>query len=207
MPEIAGDARSYAAELITHGPCRVIAEAGANHNNSVDRAIEMARRAEEAGAWAQVQLYKADTISVPASPKYWTDDWHRQAVRGIRALRQARLPRVRRHRRRLRELGIVFFATPFDLAAVDALEGWVPLYKIASADITHSRCWRPWPPPASRLLSTGAATVEEVHQAIEWMGLGPDKLVLLVCTLTYPTPDEDANFARIPAFARASRPT
>src|SRR3712207_8648720 len=49
-------------------------EAGANHNNSVERAIEMSRRAAAAGAWGiKFQLYKADTISVPQSPKYWTD--------------------------------------------------------------------------------------------------------------------------------------
>ncbi len=56
------------------------------------------------------------------------------------------------------------------------------------------------------LLSTGGATAEEIDQAIEWMGLGPDKLVLLVCTLTYPTPDEDGQLRPHPdASARGSR--
>src|SRR3954447_1170391 len=62
------------AEPIRQGACHVIAEAGANHNNSVERAIEMSRKAAEAGAWGvKFQLYKADSISVPKSPKYWTD--------------------------------------------------------------------------------------------------------------------------------------
>jgi N-acetylneuraminate synthase len=56
------------------------------------------------------------------------------------------------------------------------------------------------------LLSTGASTEDEIRQAIEWTGLGPDKLVLLVCTLTYPTPDEDADFARIESFRRQFDP-
>ena len=38
------------------------------------------------------------------------------------------------------------------------------------------------------------------------MGIGPDRLVLLVCTLTYPTPDEDGHFARIPAFRERFAP-
>jgi sialic acid synthase SpsE len=47
------------------------------------------------------------------------------------------------------------------------------------------------------ILSTGAATVEEIERAIEWSGLGPDRLVLLLCTLTYPTPDSEAHFSRL----------
>ena len=51
------------------------------------------------------------------------------------------------------------------------------------------------------LLSTGAATVEEIEPGDRVdRATGPDRLVLLVCTLTYPTPDEDGNFARIDEF-------
>ena len=51
-------------------------------------------------------------------------------------------------------------------------------------------------------LSTGASTIDEIRQAIEWLGTEPDRLVLLACTLTYPTPDADANFERITIFRR-----
>jgi sialic acid synthase SpsE len=50
------------------------------------------------------------------------------------------------------------------------------------------------------LLSTGAATVAEIERAIGWLDGGPERLVLLVCTLTYPTPDADAHFARLGSF-------
>ena len=195
---------------LREGACAVIAEAGANHNNSVERAIEMSRRAAEAGAWAiKFQLYKADSISVPDSPKYWNDPFgtgsQHEAFKLSDQLAYGDYGDIAQA---CRDLGIAFFATPFDLPAVDALEDiGCALYKIASADITH----RPLLEAVAAtgkpvLLSTGGATAEEVDQAIEWMGLGPDKLVLLVCTLTYPTPDEDGHFARIPAFRERFAP-
>jgi len=188
----------------------VIAEAGANHNNSVERAIEMARRAAEAGAWAiKFQLYKAETISVPDSPKYWDDPFgtatQYEAFKlsdGLGYHAYADIAAA------CRALGIVFFATPFDLAAVEALESiGTPIYKIASADITHRRLIEAIAATGKPLLlSTGAATVEEVQRAIAWSGLGPERLVLLVCTLTYPTPDRDANFSRLTTFRREFAP-
>ena len=198
------------AEPIREGACRVIAEAGANHNNSVERAIEMARQAAEAGAWAiKFQLYKADSISVPDSPKYWNDPFgtktQHEAFKLSDKLDYATYGEIAAG---CRELGIVFFATPFDLPAVDALEEiGAPLYKIASADITHKPLLEAVAATGKPvLLSAGAATLEEVRQAMEWMSLGPDRLVPLACTLTYPTPDEDAHFARLEAFRRELAP-
>jgi sialic acid synthase SpsE len=192
------------------GACRVIAEAGANHNNSVERAVEMAQRAAEAGAWAiKFQLYKADTISVPDSPKYWTDPFgtrtQHEAFQLSDKLDYGAYAEIKAG---CDEAGIAFFATPFDLPAVEALESFgTALYKIASADITH----RPLLEAVAAtgkpvLLSTGAATLDEVRQAMEWMSLGPERLVPLACTLTYPTPDEDAHFARLESFRRELTP-
>jgi N-acetylneuraminate synthase len=188
----------------------VIAEAGVNHNNSIARAIEMAQAAAKAGAWAvKYQLYKADSISVPDSPKYWDDatgtDSQYKAFKLSDHLEYDDYAQVAA---RCHELGIIFFATPFDIAAVESLERMgAPLYKTASADITH----RPLLEAVAAtgkplLLSTGASTMEEIRQAIEWTGLGPDKLALLVCTLSYPTEDREAHFSRIPEFMSEFEP-
>jgi sialic acid synthase SpsE len=197
-------------EPLRAGACRVIAEAGANHNNSVERAIEMARRAAEAGAWAvKYQLYKADSISVRDSPKYWSDeigtDSQFQAFEKSDKLDYDEYGEVAAA---CRELGIAFFATPFDLPAVEAMEQMrCPIYKVASGDLTHKPLLEAVAATGKPvLLSTGAATLPEVREAIEWTGLGPDKLCLLACTLTYPTPDEDANFARVPELQRELEP-
>lgn len=181
--------------------CLVIAEAGVNHHNSVDHAIEMAGAAAAAGAWAiKFQLYKAGSIAMRSSPKYWTDS--SSATTQYEAFAQSdrlNYEEYDRVARACEELGIIFFATPFDEHAVDALERMrVPLYKIASGDITH----RPLIERVAAtgkpvLLSTGASTEEEIAAAVQWSGLGPDRLVLLACTLTYPTSDDDGNFARV----------
>ncbi len=197
-------------EAIRPGACRVIAEAGANHNNSVETAIEMARKAAEAGAWGvKFQLYKADTISVPDSPKYWDDPFGTSSqYEAFKLSDKLDYGAYGEIAAACRELGIAFFATPFDLPAIDALERMdVPVYKIASADLTHKPLLEAVAATGKpMLLATGAAEVGEIHRAIEWTGLGPDRLVLLACTLTYPTPDEDANFARLEEFGREFAP-
>jgi len=192
------------------GACRVIAECGANHNNSVERAIEMAQRAAGAGAWAvKFQLYKADSLAVSESPKYWSD-----AV-GTRTQNEAfhLSDKLDYHQYKdiaqaCKDIGIAFFATPFDLEAVESLETiGVQLYKIASADLTYKELIASVAATGKPLiLSTGAAELSEIEQAIEWAGLGPEKLVLLVCTLTYPCPDNDADLGRIETFREKLAP-
>jgi len=204
------EVRVEGAAPLRPGACRVVAEAGANHNNSVDRAILMAQRAAAAGAWGvKYQLYKADSIAVRESPKYWTDDiGTRTQYEAFELSDRLEYGDYAKVARACKELGIAFFATPFDIPAVEALESMdAPLYKIASGDITH----RPLLEAVAAtgkpmLLSTGASTKEEIAQAIEWIGYGPDKLVPLVCTLTYPTPDDDGHFSRIETFRREFSP-
>lgn len=186
------------------GSCRVVAEAGANHNNDVDRAIQMAQQAAAAGAWAiKFQLYKASALSVVDSPKYWSDDIgtssQHEAFKLSDHLEYDEYGRVAEACRRL---GVVFFATPFDVAAVEALERIdVPLYKIASGDITNKQLLEAVAETRKPLLmSTGASDIDEINRAIDWTGYGPDRLVVLACTLTYPTPDPDADFARLETF-------
>jgi sialic acid synthase SpsE len=195
------EVRVEGATPITEGACRVVAEAGANHNNSVERAIEMAHLAQKAGAWGvKYQLYKADRIAVKDSPKYWSDDIGTSSqFEAFTLSDRLDYDSYGEIAKACREMGIVFFATPFDLEAIDALERMqTPIYKVASADITYKELLQALGTTGKPVvLSTGASTPEEIAAAIEWTGYGPDRLVLLACTLTYPTPDPDGNFARI----------
>lgn len=186
---------------LIEGRCRVIAEAGVNHGNSVDRAIELAEAAARSNAWAvKYQFYKAETIARRDSAKYWNDN-AASSTQFEAFAESSRLDYLdyRPVAERCSELGIGFFSTPFDLAAVDAMEELgCPIYKIASGDITFGPLLdRVKETGKPVLLSTGASTVSEVAAAVERLGGLGAPVVLLVCTLTYPTPDEDGNFQRI----------
>jgi sialic acid synthase SpsE len=191
-------------EPLERGSCRVVAEAGVNHNNSIARAIELVQQASIAGAWAiKFQLYKAETLAIKKSPKYWSDSLN--SISQYESFSQSDHLNYDQYGEisdECRRLGIIFFATPFDIPAIAALEDInVPLYKIASGDITYkSLLLEIGKTGKPVLLSTGASSFDEVERAIGWLGGNPALICPLVCTLTYPTPDLDANFARLERF-------
>ena len=192
------------------GACRVVAEAGANHNNSVDRAIHMAEQASAAGAWAiKFQMYKAGRLASRNSPKYWNDEFGTASqYEAFRLSDHLDYDEYRPVAEACRDLRLTFFATPFDEEAVEELEALeAPIYKVASGDITHKGLLTQIEQTGKPvLLSTGASTVDEIERAIGWLGADPSRIVPLVCTLTYPTPDEDGNFARITTFRERFAP-
>jgi sialic acid synthase SpsE len=107
-------------------------------------------------------------------------------------------------------LGVLFFASPFDLEAVDVLEDMaVPLYKIASGDITYKPLIQKVAATGKPIvLSTGASTVPEITEALQWIhAVNPEAGVLmLVCTLSYPCNDDDAHLNRIKTWAQSGQP-
>lgn len=168
----------------------------------VDLAINMAALAHQAGAFGfKTQLLTPDKIAAPDAPKYWDDPFgttnQRDAFRLAGLVDYGAWHAVKDA---CDDIGIVFFATPFDLDAVDALHAMgVQHYKIASGDLTYRdlivACHQTG---GEVILSTGAAYEREIDRALEW---APDA-TLLACTLSYPTPLHAAHLARIPHLAR-----
>jgi N-acetylneuraminate synthase len=188
----------------------VIAELSGNHNQSIERAIQIVEAAAKAGADAvKLQTYTADTMTidcnqpdfvVSGTSEQWQDrtlydlygeahtpwDWHKAIFE------------------RCYELGMTPFSTPFDETAVDFLESLnMEIYKIASFEMTDIPLLRKVAKTGKPIImSTGMASEREIELAVSTLrSENCEQLVLLKCTSAYPARFEDSNAKTIPYLA------
>lgn len=196
------------AELITAGagirpPVRpyVIAEAGVNHEGSMDTARRLIDEAAAGGADAiKFQTYKAETIASKDSPAYWDTSKERttsqyELFKKYDTFWKAEFEQLKRH---CDEVGIEFLSTPFDTESAAFLDDLMDVYKISSSDLTNLPfieilCGYRKP----ILLSTGASTIDEIRSAADLIRSAGNPLCLMHCVLNYPTADENANLGMI----------
>ncbi|WP_096189348.1 pseudaminic acid synthase [Evansella halocellulosilytica] len=185
----------------------IIAEMSGNHNQSLDRALEIVEVAAAIGADAlKLQTYTADTMTLNIEDgDFFIDDakslWNKQSL--YKLYEQAYTPwewhkPIFEH---CQKLGLICFSTPFDETAVDFLETLdVPCYKIASFENTDLPLIRKAAATGKPLIiSTGMATVAEIAEAVDVAKAeGCKDLVLLKCTSTYPASPENTNIMTIP---------
>lgn len=185
----------------------VIAEAGVNHEGSMEIARRLVDEACEAGADAiKFQTYRADTLASRDSPAYW--DTSKEPTRSQHELFSRHdkfwkneMEALRRH---CDAAGIEFLSTPFDLESARFLADLMDVYKISSSDITN----RPFIEAICALgrpvlLSTGASYLWEIQEALGWIAPTGNQVALLHCVLNYPTADEDANLGMILGLRKA----
>lgn len=191
---------SLKAGLIPGGPF-VIAEAGVNHEGSLDLAFRLVEEAKEGGADAvKFQTYKAATLASRNSPAYWdtTKEPTRSQYELFRKYDAFWKNEFEAIKRRCDEVGIEFLSTPFDLESASFLDGLMDVYKISSSDITN----RPFIEHICRfgkpvILSTGASYLHEIEEALLWIEASGVPASLMHCVLNYPTRDSDANLGMI----------
>lgn len=188
-------------------PPFVIAEMSGNHNQSLERALEIVEAAAKAGAHAlKIQTYTADTMTLDlAEGEFFISDrgslWQGKSLHKL--YREAYTP-WEWHKpifERCRELGMIGFSTPFDETAVDFLEELgVPCYKIASFENTDLPLIRKVAATGKPVIvSSGMATVAELDEAVRTAReAGCRDLVLLKCTSSYPATPENSNILTIP---------
>ena len=190
----------------THPPF-IIAEMSGNHNQSLERALEIVEAAVRAGAHAlKIQTYTPDTMTLDLNEgEFHISDanslWAGKSLYKLYAEAYTPWEWHKPIFDRARDMGIIPFSTPFDESAIDFLETLeVPCYKIASFENTDLPLIRRVAATGKPLiLSTGMASIEELDEAVRAAREGGcTDLVLLKCTSAYPAPPEDTNILTIP---------
>jgi N-acetylneuraminate synthase len=178
-----------------------------NHNQSLERALEIVEAAASCGAHGlKIQTYTADTMTLDlAEGDFFVSNkaslWAGTTLYEL--YRQAHTP-WEWHRpifEHARKLGLIPFSTPFDDTAVDLLESLdAPCYKIASFENTDLPLIRRVASTGKpMIISTGMASVAELGETVRAArAAGCRDLVLLKCTSTYPATPENTNIATIP---------
>lgn len=188
----------------------VVCEVSANHNGSLDRALEMLDAAAATGADAiKIQTYTADTMTIDHDgPDFQIVEgpWSGRSLYDL--YKEAQTP-FEWHKplfERARRLGVTLFSTPFDQSAADLLaELDAPAYKIASFEVVDlpliahvARKGKPM------IISTGMANLGEINDAVRTArDNGCDQLVLLHCVSSYPAPDEQSNVRTVAHLTEA----
>jgi pseudaminic acid synthase len=185
----------------------VIAEMSGNHNQSLERALEIVDAAAKTGADAiKIQTYTADTMTLDSyAPGFVIEDpkspWNGRQLYELYAEAHTPWEWHAPIMRRAQEHGMHCFSTPFDDTAVDYLESLaVPAYKIASFENTDiPLIQRVAATGKPIIISTGMATVAELDVTVRAAReAGCRELVLLKCTSTYPATPENTNVRTIP---------
>ena len=186
----------------------IIAELSANHNGSIETAIETIRAAKRAGAdCIKFQTYTADTITIDCDKEDFLIKGTIWEGKNLYELYQEAYTPWEWHEELFKvakEEGLVCFSSPFDKTAVDYLEKLkVPAYKIASFEITDIPLIEY---VASKrkpvIISTGIAEEADIELALEaCRRMGNNDIALLKCTSSYPAPINEANMCMVKDLA------
>ena len=193
-------------EIGAEHPPLVIAELSGNHNQSLERALELVEAAAESGVRAiKLQTYTPDTITLDSDKSGFiiADESSPWSGRNLYQLyKEAHTP-WEWHKPiidRASELGMLWFSSPFDETAVEFLEQLnAPAYKIASFENCDLELIKKVVSTGKPIiLSTGMASLSELDQAVETVRSGGcDEFALLKCTSTYPANPRSSNVRTI----------
>ncbi|EEC54160.1 N-acetylneuraminate synthase [Bacteroides eggerthii] len=181
----------------------IIAEAGVNHNGSIELAKQLIDAAADAGVdYVKFQTFKTENL-VSRSAKM--ADYQKRNMSVGENSQYSMLKKLELSPQQHYELvsycnekGINFFSTAFDLDSVDFLASLhLGLWKIPSGEITNYPYLRKiasYKEPV--ILSTGMSTFDEIADAISVLikfGVSKEQITILHCNTEYPTPMNDVN--------------
>jgi N,N'-diacetyllegionaminate synthase len=190
----------------------VIAEAGVNHNGSLERAFRLVDAAVEAGVdYVKFQTFKSEKLVSQKAQKanYQIENTGSNNESQLEMLKKLELSESD-HESLIAycaEKGIKFFSTAFDLQSLQYLADIrLSLVKIPSGEITNL----PYLVKAANLfrqviLSTGMATMGEIRDALQVFvdaGISRENITILHCNTEYPTPMKDVNLGAMNHIGR-----
>ena len=187
----------------------IIAEAGVNHNASMEMARRMVVEAAKAGAdYVKFQTAVPELVISSIAPKAeYQKETTGAAESQLEMCKAIHLPLSAYPELAglCRQEGIGFMSTPFDLVSIDSLAGLdMDFWKIPSGEITNLPYLRKIASKGGRvILSTGMSTLDEVSAAVEILvngGIDRKDIYLLHCTTQYPTPYSDVNLRAMDAL-------
>jgi len=192
-------------------PVLVVAEVGVNHDGSLERAIKLARVAADCGADAvKFQVFRAATLvhSSSAMASYQKERCADSSVAEMLGRYELSFAEMRELVTAIDEMEMLPLATPFSPGDVDVVEKLsLPAIKIASPDLVNrvllERCMKSYKP---MLVSTGAATMQEVETSVGWLDAGCAEFALLHCVSSYPAPASQAHLSWIGELSRFDVP-
>lgn len=185
----------------------LIAEMSGNHNQSLDRALEIVEAAANSGAHAvKLQTYTPETMTLDTDqPEFQIRDetslWNGKRLFDL--YREAATP-YEYHApifKKCHELGMECFSSPFDSEAVDFLSALgASCFKIASFEVTYFPLLKKIAQTGKPvIMSTGMASEDEIRESIDYLKAnGCKELILLKCTSTYPASPDSTHILTIP---------
>ena len=186
--------------IYSNKPPYIIAEVSANHNGSLQRALETIKAAKDSGVDAvKIQTYTPDTMTIDVS----MDDfviheglWKGRTLYGLYGEAYTPFEWHKELFEYAKAIGVTLFSSPFDESAVDLLQSLnAPAYKIASFELVDlpliayvAKTKKPM------LMSTGMASIDEIREAVETAKAnGCESLAIFHCISSYPAPLDQAN--------------
>lgn len=190
-------------KILSHKPV-IIAEAGVNHNGYKKIGKKLIDAAKRAGAdCIKFQTYKSNKLTTKNAKRFWSWNGERKKEGSqhdsYSVLDSFEFEDYKYLANYCKKKRIEFQSTPFDLESVKLLQKLnVKTYKIASCDITnHQLIAEVAKTKKPIFLSTGAANISEINDAVKIINKYHKKIVIMHCTLCYPTKVSDANLKSI----------
>lgn len=203
---------SFADSIIGHNqPCYIIAEAGVNHNGSLEIGCKLIDVAADAGADAvKFQTFKTEEIILSKAPKAayhieTTGDDSQQSWFDLLKSQELDKSMHQKLIEHCNSRGIQFLSTPYDLSSIDLLVDLeIPIFKVASTDANNLPLLQYMASKGKPIiLSTAMCDLREVKKSVSIIrDAGINDIVVLQCTGSYPAPFQQANLSAMKEIAQ-----